>query len=156
MISLATTRKKLSYRSHHPTLESFSSLKPPRQKLGRSLTKRYFYDVAHCTQEIKGSLLSKQVLGTHVLKDYISKKMTLDNYDELANPWEHIQNMHSNLELVIQDIYGMCKILLMTFRWSTRAWYNNLKPDSITGFKDIYTKLVLHFSINIPAKKSST
>jgi len=102
-------------------LESFSSLKPARQKLGRSLTKRYFYDVAHCTQEIKGSLLFKQVLGTYVLKDYIFKKMTLDNYDELTNPREHMQNIRGNLELVIQDRDGMCKILSMTFRRSARS-----------------------------------
>lgn len=81
--------------------------------------------------------------------------MTLDNYDELANPQEHIQNIRNNLELVIQDRDGMCKILLMTFRWSGKAWYNNLETDSITGFKDLYAKLVLHFNINIPAKKSS-
>ena len=74
MISLAIMRKKLSYWSHHLMLESFSSLKPARQKLGRSLTKIYFYDVAYCTQKIKGSLLSKQVLGTYALNDYISKR----------------------------------------------------------------------------------
>jgi len=36
------------------------------------------------------------------------------------------------------------------------AWYKNLKPISIKGFSDLYTKIVAHFSTSIPTKKTST
>ena len=35
--------------------------------------------------------------------------MTLDIYNGLANLGEHVQNIRSNLELVIQDSDFMCK-----------------------------------------------
>jgi len=38
---------------------------------------------------------------------------------------------------------------------STRVWYNNLEPNSIEGFNDLYVKLVECFNINILAEKSS-
>jgi len=38
--------------------------------------------------------------------------MSLDNYDDLADPREHVQNIHDSIELVIQDNDSMCKILL--------------------------------------------
>jgi hypothetical protein len=82
--------------------------------------------------------------------------MTLNNYDDLADPREHVQNICNNLELVIQDGDAICKILPLTFRGSTRAWYNNLKLSSIMGFNDLYAKLVSRFNTNIPTKRSST
>ena len=36
------------------------------------------------------------------------------------------------------------------------VWYNNLKPNSIEGFNDLWAKLVARFSTNIPVKKNST
>jgi hypothetical protein len=33
------------------------------------------------------------VLCTHMSKDYISTKMTLDNCESLANPMKHMQNV---------------------------------------------------------------
>jgi hypothetical protein len=96
------------------------------------------------------------VLNTCTPKDYIATKMTLDNYNRLTNPREHVQNVHNSLELVIQDNHAMCKILLTTFRGSVRAWYNNLEPGSVSSFSDLYAKLVTHFNTSILAKKSST
>jgi hypothetical protein len=37
-----------------------------------------------------------------------------------------------------------------------RSWYNNLESDSIGGFSDLYAKIVIYFSMRIPAKKSFT
>jgi hypothetical protein len=82
--------------------------------------------------------------------------MTLDNYDGLVDPREHVQNMGNNLELVIQDSYAMCKIFSITFRGSVRARYNNLESDSITSFSKLCTKLVVGFNTSIPARKIST
>jgi hypothetical protein len=48
--------------------------------------------------QIRDSLLSRWVLHTRIPKDYISTKMTLDNYNDLAYPEEHVQNIRSNLE----------------------------------------------------------
>ena len=44
------------------------------------------------------------------------RKTNMNNYDSLTNPREHVQNMHSSLELVIQDRDSMCKILPEIFR----------------------------------------
>jgi len=81
--------------------------------------------------------------------------MSLDNYDGLVDLREHVQNMHSSLELVIQDNDAMCKILLITFKESACAWYDNLESGSIEEFRDLWPKLVAYFKISIPIKKSS-
>lgn len=78
--------------------------------------------------------------------------MSLNNYASLADPREHVR---SSLKLVIEKSNAMCKILPITFRGLTRAWYNNLKPGSIAGFIDLFAKLVARFSTSIPTKQSS-
>jgi hypothetical protein len=82
--------------------------------------------------------------------------MALNNYDGLIDPREHIQNVHDNLELVVQDNHNMCKILPTSFKGLVRVWYNNLEPASIINFNDLYTKLVARSIISIPVKKNST
>jgi len=94
------------------------------------------------------------VLNTHIRIDYIPTQITLNNYDGLTDPKEHIQNVRSSLELVIQDNHNMWKILLMTFKGAVRAWYNNMESGSIANFNDLYIKLVGHFSTSITAKES--
>lgn len=79
--------------------------------------------------------------------------ISLDNYNELVDLWEHIQNTRNNLELVIQDNYIICKILPLTFKGSVKAWYKNLKSNSITIFRYFCVKLLLRFNINILTKK---
>lgn len=79
--------------------------------------------------------------------------MTLDNYDDLVDPREHVQNIQSNLELVIKDSYVMCKILLETFISLVCAWYNTLELGSITSFGELCTKLVVCFITSILTKK---
>jgi hypothetical protein len=59
--------------------------------------------------------------------------MSLDNYDGLADPRKHVQNMRCSLKLIIQDHDSMCKIFPSTFGGFARAWYNNLEPNSIEG-----------------------
>jgi hypothetical protein len=115
---------------------------------------KYLQDEVYDPHEIKGSFLSNRLLYTPIPKKYIFKKITLDNYDGLIYPWEHVQNMYRNLELVIQDSDAKCKTFLTTFRGSTWAWYNNLKPNSIMGFNDLCAKLISWFSTSILAKRS--
>jgi len=81
--------------------------------------------------------------------------MNLDKYDELTNPREPIQNVRRSLELVIDDNDVMCKILPTIFRGNVKKWYNNLKPGYVLSFQDLCAQLVMHFSTNIPIKKSS-
>jgi hypothetical protein len=92
------------------------------------------------------------VLNTRIPIDYIPTKITLNNYDGLTDPREHIQNVRNSLELVIQDNHTIWKIILMTFKGVVRVWYNNIKPGSIANFNDL--KLVGHFSTSISAKVS--
>jgi hypothetical protein len=47
--------------------------------------------------------------------------MNLDNYDGLFNPKEHVHNMRSSLELVVQDSKATSKVLSTIFWGSTRA-----------------------------------
>jgi hypothetical protein len=63
-----------------------------------------------------------RVLNTHIPRDYLATKKTLDNYDGLTDPREHVQNIYNSLKLVVQDSHAMCKILPATFRGSIRAW----------------------------------
>jgi hypothetical protein len=85
--------------------------------------------------------MSRQLLCTHIPNNYISTKMTLDNYDGLVDQ-KHAQNIQSSLELVIQDSNVTCKILPTTFIESLHVWYNNLESDSIISSGDFCTKLV--------------
>jgi hypothetical protein len=64
--------------------------------------------------------MSRQLLRTRIPNNYISTKMTLDNYDGLTDQ-KHAQNIQSSLQLIIQDNNVMCKILPTTFRESLRA-----------------------------------
>lgn len=99
------------------------------------------HEDVYTPHKIWDSLMSRQLLRTRIPNNYISTKMTLDNYNCLTDQ-KHAQNIQSNLELVIQDNNVMCKILPTTFRESLRAWYNNLESDSIISFDDFCTKLV--------------
>jgi hypothetical protein len=71
----------------------------------------HFYNSYH----VRGSFLSKQVLNPRLHKDYISIEKSFDNYDGLTDPGERVQNMHCNLELIIQDNDLVYKILPTTF-----------------------------------------
>jgi len=64
--------------------------------------------------------------------------------------------VHNSLKLIIRDYDSMCNIFPTTFRGSTRAWYNNLEPNSIVGFINLCVKLMTHFSNIILAKKTFT
>jgi hypothetical protein len=51
--------------------------------------------------------------------------INLDNYDGLFNPKEHVHNMRSSLELVVQDSKATCK-------------FQTLKPGSISSFSYLF------------------
>ena len=102
----------------------------------------------------RASSLSKHILSTRLHEYYISMKMSLDNYDDLVDLRKHVQNIHSSLELIIQYRDSIYKKLPTIFRGSTYAWYNNLKPNSIEGFNDLWAKVVACFNTNMPTKKT--
>lgn len=45
----------------------------------------------------------------------------MDNYDDLVDLRKYVKNMHSSLELVIQDNDSICKIFPITFHGSVRV-----------------------------------
>jgi hypothetical protein len=94
------------------------------------------------------------MLNTQLFMDYSSIKISLDSYDDIADPREHVQNVYNNLDLIIQKKNSMYKILPITFWGSTHTRYNNLEPGSIKRFSNLCAKLVIRFSTNIHAKKS--
>ena len=59
--------------------------------------------------------------------------------------------MCGSFKLVIHENSVMCKILPMTFKKSVRVQYNNFESNSIRGFNDLCTKLVMQFNNNILA-----
>jgi hypothetical protein len=144
---------KATHRHHHSISETSSSLKPYKYRSEKQPIREYMHEDVYTPHHIQDSLLSRWVLHTRIPKDYISTKMTLDNYNDLVDPREHVQNIQSNLELVIEDSYAMYKILLTTFIRSVRAWYNSLELGSITSFGELCTKLVVCFITSIPSKK---
>jgi len=68
--------------------------------------------------------------------------MTLNNYNELTYLKKHVQNVCNSPKLIIQDNLIMCKILLITFKGSIRAWYNNLKPGLVISFNDLCLRII--------------
>jgi len=82
--------------------------------------------------------------------------MNLNNYNDLFDPREHIQNIRNNLELMIQDTNNIYKILSITFYGPSQVWGHSIESISIISFVDMCHKLIAHFSINIYTKKSST
>lgn len=56
--------------------------------------------------------MSTPPIRLETLLNYISTKMTLDNYDGLINPREHVQNIQSKLELVVNLYVSMVHYLL--------------------------------------------
>lgn len=101
------------------------------------------------------NIYKARYLEATILKEYLSAKTSLDTYDELTDPRDHLHNVRGSLELVIHDNDVMCKILPTTFRGNMRTWYNSLKSRSILSFQDLYVKLVACFSTTFPMKKSS-
>jgi hypothetical protein len=82
--------KEISHQSHHSLPKSSRSLEFIRQKFESSITSQHHQNETSSTHKIKEYLLSKRVLYTHMIKGYISIKITLDNYDDLINPSEHV------------------------------------------------------------------
>ena len=92
------------------------------------------------------NIYKARYLKAKIPKEYLSTKMSLDTYDELTNPREHLQNVRGSLELVIHDNDVMCKILPTTFRGNMRTWYNSLKSGSIFPY-------IQHFQLEVRALK---
>jgi hypothetical protein len=74
------------------------------------------------------------VLKTHLPKDFITTKINLDNYDNLTDPRNDVQNIRNSIELVIQDTNAMWKTPPTTFRGSAKVWYESLELGSILDF----------------------
>lgn len=98
---------------------------------------------------MRGSPQCDSVLNTNLPRDFTINKMNLDNYYGLSNPREHVRNMRSSLELLLQDSKAMCNVLPTTFQGSIRAWYHSLKPISISNFSYLCDKLIARFSTSI-------
>lgn len=58
-------------------------------------------------RQIRNPSLRQNVLKTHLPKDFITTKINLDNYDNLTDPRNHVQNIRNSIELVIQDTNAM-------------------------------------------------
>ena len=150
-IHLSSVRKRLSV-----TPKISSSLEPNRRKSSKQLEKEFIQKDVYNPYKIRDSYLSKCLLKTWIPRDYIAIKITLDNYDGLTDPREHVENIRNTVELIIHDNHFICKILLTTFRGSVRAWYNNPKSDLVISFNNLCIKLVACFSTSILARNSST
>lgn len=107
------------------------------------------------SSQIKRSRPYDNVLNTCLYRDFVASKMNFDNYDKLSDHSKHVQNVRNNLELVVQDLKAISKDST-TFQRFTRVQYHNLKLGSISSFLDLCDKLIIHFSMSIPAQKSST
>jgi len=127
-------RREKDHPSHRSMLDSSSSSGPHRERYRKRVEEVSEHHRPAHQYQMEGSLLSKRVQEARVPKEYLSAKMSLDTYDGLTDPWEHIQNVRGSLELVIHNNDVMCKILPTTFKGNVRRWFNNLKSGSILGF----------------------
>lgn len=92
---------------------------------------------------------------THLFKDYVVAKATLDNYHGLTNLMERTHNVRSTLELVTIKSHAMCKVFPTFFYGFAMVLYHSLKLESILSLHDLYVKLISPFSSNNSAKKST-
>lgn len=56
-----------------------------------------------------------EYINNHILKEFITMKMNLDNCDGLIDPREHAYDIMKNLDLFIQDNNTMSKMLSTIF-----------------------------------------
>jgi hypothetical protein len=97
---------KQRYR-HHSLLEFYLSgheHKKPRREESKNNAHQIWY-----------FLFCHDVLITNLFKEFFPTKMNLDNYNGFTNFREHLHNVKSNLELVIQVSNIIYKILLIMF-----------------------------------------
>lgn len=135
-----------NHHHHHSLLRSHSS----SLEMKRTRWEKKNKGLAH---QIKNFSL---YLNTCFLKDFNTTKMNLDNYNGLTNLWEYVQNVRSNLELVIHDSNAMCKILSIIFYGFIWVWYHVLELSYIFSFFYLSNNVIACFSISILVKKSST
>jgi hypothetical protein len=98
------------------TPSSLGSHEPNRQRTKRLSVYKHTQRNVYKPYQWRVSPLFKCMLSTRLPEDYVFMKTSLNNYDGLANPKEHVQNMHNNLELIFQDCDSICKIFHTTFR----------------------------------------
>jgi hypothetical protein len=58
-------------------------------------------DNVYNPHQVWGSLLFKKALNTWTHMDYISTKISLENYDSVADLRKHMWNLYNSLKLVI-------------------------------------------------------
>jgi len=73
--------KEAIYESRHSILETSSFSEPYRIGVKISQKKEYMQEDVYTSYLIKDSPLFTWVLNTHIPRDYIAMKMTLDNYE---------------------------------------------------------------------------
>lgn len=110
----------------------------------------------HGLHQVGESLLCHRILHTWLFKDYVIIKPTLENYEGLTYIQEHIENIKSILELVIQDDDVMSKVLPTMVCRFAQVWYHNLESSFFLHFQDLSSKLISLSNTRILAKKSIT
>jgi hypothetical protein len=74
-------------------------------------------------------------MSLYFLKFHVVVKVNLDNYNDLTNPKEHIQNTRSILELITENsdvIYNIIPIISLEF---ARVWYHSFGMTLSLSFK---------------------
>jgi len=51
--------------------------------------------------QVRGSLLTKQVLDTRLIRNVISTQMNVKNYYKFIDLREYVQNIHGSLEFIM-------------------------------------------------------
>ena len=84
------------------------------------------------------------------------KMPTMATYDGSKDPVEHVDTFRTWMELQgVQDAIK-CRAFPLTLGGSARAWYRQLKPRSISSFKDLTRSFVTQFLGGRDHKKPAT
>jgi len=78
------------YRNHRSMSNSSGSHEPNKKKTKRGSIHEDTQENDYNLHQLRGSSLFKWVLNNWLLKNCISIKMSLDNYDGLIDPREHV------------------------------------------------------------------
>ena len=73
------------------------------------------------------------------------KMPTLDSYDGMRDPCDHIATVKTTMHLlgVLDEI--MCKTFPTTLKGRTRVWFGKLPPNTITSFQELSKLFVNNF-----------
>jgi len=83
------------------------------------------------------------------------KMPTLDLYDGMADPEEHLRVYKAQMYVQDVDDTAYCRDFPATLKGIAQSWFNGMPPRSVTYFQDLADKVVSQFIANRKERRTS-